>query len=223
VLENMFVAIVPAYNEEKHIGSVVRSLLKQVDRIVVIDDGSSDSTAKEAKSAGAIVICHEINRGQGAAIETGHEYARLVGADYVLHFDADGQFDTNDIKPALTSLKEKRADMLLGSRFLDNRSNLPLVKRHFVLPVGRLVNRILTGVSLTDAHNGFRILNRHALDSIHLSHDRMAHASEITFLAHKANLVIIEFPVKVVYREYGQSAFGGIEIVRDFLFGKVIK
>jgi glycosyltransferase involved in cell wall biosynthesis len=117
VLENMFVAIVPAYNEEKHIGSVVRSLLKQVDRIVVVDDGSSDSTAKEAESAGAIVICHEINRGQGAAIETGHEYARLVGADYVLHFDADGQFDTNDIKPALTSLKEKKSRYAFGFAF----------------------------------------------------------------------------------------------------------
>lgn len=219
----MFIAIVPAYNEEKHIGSVVRSLLQYVDKIVVIDDGSVDSTATEAETAGAIVIRHEINRGQGAAIETGHEYARLAGADYVLHFDADGQFDVHDITPALVELKEKKADMLLGSRFLDNRSNLPLLKRYVVLPVGRFINRMFTGVSLTDAHNGFRILNRHALDSIYLSHDRMAHATEIVFLARQAGLSVIEFPVKVVYREYGQSAFGGIEIIKDFLFGRFIK
>ena len=93
----MFIAIVPAHNEESSIGSVVRSLVRHVDQVVVVDDGSRDATAKEAASAGAVVLRHAINRGQGAALETGHEYARRAGADFVLHFDADGQFDAADV------------------------------------------------------------------------------------------------------------------------------
>jgi len=219
----MFVAIVPAYNEEKRIGSVLRSLFEHVDLVVVVDDSSKDNTAKIARDAGVVVLNHKINRGQGASLETGHEYARQLKADYVLHFDGDGQFDAEDILPALEKLKQTNSDILFGSRFLGGRSQIPSFKKNVLLPLGRAVNRLVTGVKLTDAHNGFRILNKRALAKIRISQDGMAHATEILSLAKINNLKLVEYPVKVTYHEYGQGARGGIKIVRDLVMGKFIK
>ena len=219
----MFIAVVPAYNEEKTIGSVVQSLFDHVDRVVVVDDGSTDRTLEEAQAVGAVVLRHELNRGQGAAIETGHEYARAIGAEHVLHFDADGQFDAGDIRLALVKLKNTAADVLLGSRFLDSRSSLPMVKRHLLLPLARIFHRLTYRTRLTDAHNGFRIVNRRALDSIRITQDRMAHASEIPAQAARAGLKIVELPVRVVYREYGQGMGGGARVIKELILGKFIR
>ena len=219
----MFIAIVPAYNEEKNIGSVVRSLFGHVDEVVVIDDASQDQTVSLAKEAGAKVLSHELNRGQGAALQTGHDYAMSQKADFVLHFDGDGQFDVHDIEPALKFLQEKNTDILFGSRFLDTRSKIPWTKKFFILPVARLVNRFFARISLSDAHNGFRILNKKALECIKISQDRMAHATEIVQLVQKHNLDYVEFPVKVVYREYGQRVSGGFRILKDLFFGRFVK
>jgi len=232
----MFLALVPVYNEEKTIGSVARSLFGRVDQVVVIDDGSEDATAQEGEAAGAIVLRHEINRGQGAALETGHEYARRVGADFVLHFDGDGQFDVADIAPSLQALKESQADVLLGSRFLkksvigDRKSEnqeptlaVPIFKFRIILPLARLFHCVFYRVYLTDAHNGFRILNRRALEHIRITHDRMAHATELVAQAHRAGLRIIEFPVRIVYREYGHGVTEGFVILRDLCVGKFVR
>lgn len=215
-------AIVPAHDEAVTVGAVIASLLSAVDRVVVVDDASTDETAAVARTAGAVVLVHTLNRGQGAALETGHSYARSISADYVLHFDADGQFDAADITPALAALKEHGADILFGSRFLDQRSEVPFVKRYLLLPVARLVHRVLGGAQVTDAHNGFRILNKKALEQIQITHDRMAHATEIPLQAKRYGLRVIEFPVKVTYREYGQGWRGGINILRDLFLGKFL-
>jgi polyprenyl-phospho-N-acetylgalactosaminyl synthase len=219
----MFVAIVPAYNEEKRIGSVVRSLFDHVDKVVVVDDCSSDCTSKVAEKSGAVVLRHKINRGQGAALETGHEYARKNKADYLLHFDGDEQFDVLDIKPALEKLKKTKSDILIGSRYLDNRSNVPYFKKNILHPFARFFNKIFFGIKLSDAHNGFRILNKIALEKIKITQDRMAHASEIPSLTKKYNLKVVEFPIKVTYHEYGQSSLGGFKILKDLIFGKFVK
>ncbi|MBU0597258.1 glycosyltransferase family 2 protein [Patescibacteria group bacterium] len=219
----MFIAIIPAYNEEGHIGSVVRDLFEHVDKVVVVDDGSEDNTVNIAKDLGAEVLQHKINRGQGAAIETGHEYARKVGAEYVVHFDGDGQFDVLDIAPALEKIKEHNADVLFGSRYLDNRSQVPWLKKNILLPLGRIINRIFTGLKLSDAHNGFRILNKKALDNIIITQNGMAHASEIMGLVKENNLTYVEFPIKVTYHEFGQGISGGIKTVRDLLVGRFVK
>jgi len=219
----VLVAIIPAYNEEKNIGPVISGLFNHADKVVVVDDGSVDNTLGEAHLAGAVVFHHEINRGQGAALQTGHEFALKIGADYVVDFDADGQFDVMDIKPALAELQKSDADILFGSRFLDKRSQVPWLKRVILLPLGRLFNRVFFGISLTDAHNGFRILNQRALAQIHITQDRMAHASEIPAQAKKFGLKCIEFPVRVVYREYGQGISGGVRVVRDLVFGKFVE
>lgn len=219
----MFVAIVPAYNEEERIGSVVRSLFEQVDQVVVIDDSSSDNTREEARAAGAIVLTHEINRGQGAALETGHMYARLIGADYVVHFDGDGQFSVDDIESAYRHLQEMRVDIVFGSRYLQKQSRLPWFKRFILHPLGKLVDRLFGGLRLSDAHNGFRLMNRTALDRLILRQDRMAHASEIPALVRKHNLRHSEIPVSVTYHEYGQSAAGGFRVVQDLVVDRFIK
>ena len=219
----MFIAVVPAYMEEKKIGSVARSLFNLVDKVVVVDDGSSDNTAKNAEAAGAIVLRHKINRGQGASLQTGDDYALRLSADYVLHFDGDGQFEVNDVAPALAKLKMANADILFGSRFLGTESNAPWFKKQILFPLARIFNNFFTGLKLTDVHNGFRILNHQALEKIIITHDRMAHATEIIAQTKNNNLKYIEFPVKVVYREYGQGLNEGLYILRDLFFGSFIK
>jgi len=219
----MFIALVPAYNEEKTIGSVVGSLLGYVDEVVVIDDGSRDMTIDRAIEAGATVLVHNINRGQGAALETGHQYARDNQADMVIHFDADGQFDPKEITEARIALQESGADILFGSRFLQKKSSIPFFKKNVLLPIARLVDGVFGSLKLSDAHNGFRMLTKHALSQIYISQDRMAHASEIPQIVLQKKLSYIEYPVTVIYHEYGQSASGGIKILKDLLIAKCIR
>ena len=219
----MLLAIVPAYNEEERIGSVVRDLFEHVDEVVVVDDASSDATVAAARAAGATVLEHRINRGQGAALETGHAYARGKGATHVLHFDGDGQFDVADIAPAQERMDREGVDIIFGSRFLDNRSNVPFLKRVLILPAGRLLDRMTGSVSLSDSHNGFRLLNGRALEHIRITQDRMAHASEIPQLAKAHNLRYSEHPVRVQYHEFGQGALGGVRILRDLITGKFVR
>lgn len=219
----MFFAIIPAYNEEKTIGSVVRSIFPYVDKVVVVDDGSDDKTAEQASATGCVVLRHKLNCGQGASLQTGHEYAKKNGVDFVLHFDADGQFDPMDIEEAKKSIIENNADILFGSRFLDNRSKIPLSKKYLLLPFGRVINNFLTGIKLSDAHNGFRILNSRALELLELNQDRMAHATEILALVKKNNLKYIEHPVKVNYFEYGQNINSGLKTIKDLFLGKFVK
>lgn len=219
----MFVAIVPAYNEEKSIASVISDLLTEVDSVVVVDDASLDATVALAKAAGAVVLQHEINRGQGAALETGHAYARTLGAEYVIHFDADGQFDVADIAPALHELKQKKADILFGSRFLGKNSNVPWTKKNIIFPLGKIINTLFGSVALSDVHNGFRILSSRALEKVVITQERMAHATEIPALVKFHNLSYVEFPITVTYHEYGQSGIGGLHVVKDLITGKFLK
>lgn len=218
----MIMAIVGAFNEEKTIGSVVRDLFRHVEEVVVIDDGSRDHTAERAREAGATVLIHMLNRGQGAALETGHAYARSLRPEFVIHFDADGQFDVTDIPIGLQRVQEMGVDVLFGSRFLDKRSEIPFFKRWIILPVARRLNLWFSSIYLSDAHNGFRILNNRALQKIHLSQDGMAHATEILTLVRIHALRYSEFGVKVTYREYGQGIGGGIRVLRDLLIGRFL-
>lgn len=220
---NMWLAIVPAFNERERIAQVVASLRGVVDEVVVVNDGSRDDTAARAKAAGATVLSHRLNRGQGAALETGHAYARQRGAKYVIHFDGDGQLSVNDIVPAVQFLEEQGADIVLGSRFLKTTENIPWFKRHILLPAARWFHRLLVGLHLSDAHNGFRVLGPRALAHISLTQDRMAHATEILTHIKRHNLRWREFPVTVQYYEYGQGSRGAITIVRDLILGAFIK
>jgi glycosyltransferase involved in cell wall biosynthesis len=219
----MIIAVVPAYNEEKNIGSVVRSLFEIVDKVIVVDDGSADRTFEVAKNAGAHVLKHIINRGQGAALQTGHDFAKKINADYVIHFDGDAQFLASDIPNALEKLKQENCDVLFGSRFLNVNSNLPFFKKRIILPIAKVVNMLFGSIKLSDAHNGFRILNKKALEKVVITQDKMAHASQIPILVKRHNLKYVEHPVCVVYNEYGQGFFAGFKVVADLLFGNFLK
>ncbi|MBU0546057.1 glycosyltransferase family 2 protein [Patescibacteria group bacterium] len=215
----MIVVVVPAYNEEKNIGRVVRGLFENGYKdVVVVDDGSADKTYGTALEAGAKVLRHAVNRGQGAALQTGNDFAVQKGARIVVHFDADGQFNPADIGDALKLMRENEYDVILGSRFLDNRSKMPWFKKKIILPVARVINHVLTGVKLTDAHNGFRVLSRNALEKIDITQDGMAHNSEIVYKIKKYNLKCIEHPVEDQYFKFGQGVGGGLKTIFNLLF-----
>lgn len=220
MFEDVFI-VIPAFNEEERIAPVVRSLRDVgFKNIVVVDDGSKDQTAERALSAGANVFRHAINRGQGAALQTGNAYAQRQSAKIVVHFDGDGQFNPDDIVPAIEVLSRGKYDIVFGSRFLDARSeSMPWIKKKLLLPIGRVLNRLMTGVTLSDAHNGFRVLGAKALNKIAISHDGMAHNSDIVAQVKQHELRFCEHPVEVRYFEFGQGVRGGFTIVRDWCLG----
>ncbi|MFH1030599.1 MAG: glycosyltransferase family 2 protein [bacterium] len=218
----MIIAVIPAYNEEKTISKVVSDVWSHVDQIIVVDDGSRDKTSLLARQAGAIVLRHIINRDQGASLQTGDEYALKIGADIIVHFDADGQHRAGDIDNLVKPIIEGEVEVTLGSRFLEDKSNIPFTKRFFILKPAILLNRILTGLKLTDAHNGLRAFSRKAAEVIKITHDRKAHNTEIPAEINKKGLKWREIPVNIIYNEYGQGFSGGIEILRDLIVRKII-
>ncbi len=219
----MIFCVIPALNEESTLSEVLKSVKDKVDRIVVVDDGSTDNTSAIAASVGAIVLRHPTNRGQGAALETGNEYARRHDADAVVHFDADGQFSAAEISDVLFPVLSGEADAVFGSRFSSKHNQIPAFKRNFIIPVARLVNRIFFGLNTQDPQSGFRALSRKALAEIKIEQSGMAHCSEILHKAAKLGLRIKEVPITVHYHDFGQNFFGGVRIVKDTIIGKLIK
>lgn len=220
----MIFIVIPAFNEERTIGRVISDLFKcGFTNIVVVDDGSVDNTVKEVTNAGAIVISHVVNRGQGAALQTGNEFVLSIGAETIVHFDADGQFNVNDINVGIKKLQEEKLDIIFGSRFLDTRSKVPFFKKYFILPISRAINNQITKINLSDVHNGFRIMNRAAAQKIVITQDQMAHNSEIPRLVKEHNLKFAELPVEVVYFENGQGVSGGFKILWHLLLAKINK
>jgi glycosyltransferase involved in cell wall biosynthesis len=216
--------IIPAYNEEKNITCVVEELVVMypLAKIIVVDDGSKDCTAEAARQVGASVLKHIINRGQGAALVTGTEYALSQWAEIIVHFDADGQFEAKDIAVLVEPIKSGTVEVVLGSRFLNQTNKIPFSKKYFILPLARVVNFLFTGLWLSDAHNGLRAMSRRAAESIKITQDRMAHNSEIIAQVKKNNLKFLEAPVTVKYNRYGQGLSGGIKIIKDLILQKII-
>lgn len=218
------VAIIPAYNEESRVADAVRDASVFVDNVVVVDDCSYDQTFDEALAAGAYVLRHVLNRGQGAALQTGTKFALdKLGADIIVHFDADGQMQGEDIPCMVEALQKEESDIVLGSRFLQNMPEMP-VTRLITLKLGILFTLVISGIKLTDTHCGFRALSRKAASEIVITRDRMAHASEILDLIMVKKLKYIECPVNIKYSQEtlakGQSSLGAITIVKDLLKSK---
>jgi len=220
------VAVVPAYNEVQTIGRVIRDLQPHVDAVVVVDDCSTDATASAVRAAGVTLVKHIINRGQGAALRTGMAYAMQQGADVIVHFDADGQHNPEQIKDLVAPLLAGSADIALGSRFLGRAESIPLTRK-LLLRVATIFSRVTTGLELTDTNNGFRALTRKAVREMELTQDRMAHASEILGQVAQKKLHYVEVPVTITYTTYsvakGQSGWGAVRILRDLAFRKVMK
>jgi polyprenyl-phospho-N-acetylgalactosaminyl synthase len=192
--------VIAAFNEAPRVAHVVSSLTKAGWSVVVVDDGSVDDTATIARSNGAVVLRHVINRGQGAAIQTGLEYCVSIGAKYIVTFDADGQHRASDIPALLEPLRSGTADIVLGSRFLGETIGMPLHRR-CLLKAAVLFTRLTTRLQVTDTHNGLRAMTSATASKIHLREDRMAHASEILHLIASLKLRYVEHPVTIQYRQ----------------------
>lgn len=216
------VVVIPAFNEEKMIKKVISEVAKYVDLIIVVDDGSEDKTYEKAlETKKAIVLKHIINRGQGAALMTGIEKAKELGAQIVITFDADFQHNPKDIPKFVSKIKQGY-DVVLGSRFL-KKNKIPFLKK-IVLKLAIAFTNFIYDINLTDTHNGFRAFSKKALQLIRIKSDRMAHASEIIEQIKKYNLKFIEIPVEVYYTEYskskGQKITNAFRILYELIINK---
>ena len=197
--QNSIWLVIAAYNEAAVIGVVVADLIGCGHSVVVVDDGSIDATASIAGSAGAIVVPHPINLGQGAALQTGIEFALRRGADTIVTFDADGQHRASDVAALIEALMKNDADFALGSRFLGASVAMPFSRR-LLLKAATWFTRVTTGLRVTDTHNGLRAMTRRGASEITLRQNWMAHASELLHEIARSGLRYVEVPVTIEYK-----------------------
>jgi glycosyltransferase involved in cell wall biosynthesis len=213
--------VIPVYNEGAVVGDVLRELVRTFPHVVCVDDGSSDDSAAVVRSVpGVHLVRHPVNLGQGAALQTGVEYARdQPDAAYFVTFDADGQHRVADAAAMVARLVDEEIDVVLGTRFAGaGTTEVPLVKR-FVLRTVVLLAPRNRRLGLTDAHNGLRAFTRTVATVLDLKSVGMAHASEFVALLDHRGWRVAEQPVTIRYTEYsmskGQSLLNGVNILVD--------
>ncbi len=219
--------VVPLYNEAVVIGDVVAAARAAFPKIVCVDDGSRDDSAAVAERAGAVVVRHPVNLGQGAALQTGFEYALGDPAmRYAVTFDADGQHQIDDVVVMLDRIRRGDVHVVFGSRFLDERTKAGVLKK-LVLRLAVAYTNATTGTRLTDAHNGLRVLARPVVERIDITQNRMAHASEIVAQIGAMRLggqpvSYAEEPVHIIYSDYsrskGQSLWNAVNILAELIW-----
>ena len=193
-----FWVVIAAWNEESRIGRVLDGLIPFAPNIVVVDDGSTDGTATEVLKRPVWLLRHALNIGQGAALQTGITFVLKRHASYIATFDADGQHDPTDLPTMFLALKSESADFALGSRFLGRADGIPLIRR-ITLRLAVLFTRLLSNVVLSDTHNGIRVFTRQGAERLHITLDRMEHASQIIDQISASGLKFIEVPVRITY------------------------
>lgn len=193
-------AVIPAYNEAKTIGRVVEETCRYVNQVVVVDDGSTDGTPDLAIRAGAMILKHTHNAGYGASLATGFKYVKDNGANILVVLDADGQHDPSQIPLLVAPIIEGRADMVIGSRFMDDerKSDIPAYRR-FGIGVVNKAWRFASSDSMTDTQCGFRAYSRRAIDGIDITEAGMSASLEVLDQASDNNLKVVEVPVSVRY------------------------
>jgi polyprenyl-phospho-N-acetylgalactosaminyl synthase len=217
--------IIPAFNEATVIRETVEPLTQQGYRVIVVDDASHDNIQARLQGLPVIYARHEINLGQGAAIQTGIDIAREKKANLFVTFDADGQHDPADLKGMIDKLQSGGLDIVFGSRFLPGAATNMSGTRRLTLKIGRLVNYVFSGILLSDAHNGLRVFNGKAASAIDLKENRMAHASEFLLQVKKYGLQFGEYPSHIRYTPYsrkkGQSLLNSIKIFFEMILNKI--
>jgi polyprenyl-phospho-N-acetylgalactosaminyl synthase len=220
--------VIPAYNEAGNdtIGSTVRGIRGAFPNVVVVDDCSRDDTGPQARAAGAHLLRHPVNLGQGAALATGIRYALTEGAYEIVTFDADGQHRVEDALAMVEMRRRAGVDVVLGSRFLGSAEGIPPLRRR-VIRLAASISRLTTGLSVTDTHNGLRVLSRHAAETIVIRQNRMAHASEFLSQIAAHRLSHVEAPTRIVYTEYsltkGQKLTGAFAILKDLAIRRLYR
>lgn len=214
--------VIPLFNEGSVVGDVVREARRTFPHVVCVDDGSRDDSAAQAALAGAHVVQHPVNLGQGAALQTGFEYAlRQPSMRWVATFDADGQHQTSDVVLMLEKARREGLDVVFGSRFLDERTKPGALKK-IVLRLAIAYTNLTTHTRLTDAHNGLRLLSRDVVARLDITQNRMAHASELVAQIGDLRVRYGETPVHILYTDYskakGQSLWNSVNILAELIF-----
>jgi glycosyltransferase involved in cell wall biosynthesis len=227
----MIVAGIPAYNEEKTIAEVILLTQKYVDKIIVCDDGSKDLTAEIAQKLGAIIVQHKRNLGYGAAIQSLFEKAETINADVMLTLDADGQHNPEDIPKLLKPIQAYEADIVIGSRFLEeSKSQVPRYRRLGIKLITKMSNGTVKN-KISDAQSGFRAYNKRAIENLYLQEKGMGISAEILLKAGEQNLRVAEVPIGVKYKGVETSTHNPLRhglnvitaILRLILYEKPLK
>ena len=199
------VVVVPAFNEERFIGSVVLKLKRFSVQVVVVDDGSSDGTAEIAEEAGAIVLRQRQNKGKGMALNAGFRYARDLNPDVIVILDADGQHLPEELPQIIRPVVDGQADIVIGSRYLQNKSTTPLGRRigHGVI---NLVTSLSSGVLVSDSQSGYRAFSQKAYQCAHFYSNGFSVESEMQFLAQEYGLKVKEVPITIRYTDPGKRS-----------------
>jgi polyprenyl-phospho-N-acetylgalactosaminyl synthase len=216
--------VMPVYNEASVVRGVIAELVDLGLTVIAVDDGSSDGSAAEIDAAGALRVTHPINLGQGGALQTGFEAAlRFTDARYIATFDADGQHQAKDLLGMIELIKTGY-DVILGSRFLDGKTEMSWLRRTILKLATKVFNRG-SEVRLTDAHNGLRLVTRNVAAQIDLAHIGMAHASELEQVLTRSHLKVTEYPVHILYTEYsrskGQPLLNSVNILADIVSHRI--
>ncbi|HTL10423.1 MAG TPA: glycosyltransferase family 2 protein [Chitinophagaceae bacterium] len=224
VTDGVIAVIIPAFNPGIELLQICMALLKEKFSIFLVNDGSADTAIFNRLSKLPItVVHHAVNLGQGAALETGITKALEQGSRYFVTFDADGQHPVEAVADLVNTLVKQDVDIVFGSRFLarEGRASLPFAKR-VTLKIARFFDGLLTGIWLTDSHNGLRALNRRAAQALHFTENRMAHATEILWLTRRNRWRYHECAVTVSYGKRAQHPVKSIEIAIDLILRKII-
>lgn len=212
--------LIPAFNEGSTIGQVIRDLRQHGwHNLLVVNDGSTDATASISAQHGVLVLALPTNRGQGAALAAGIAYlGRHFSPDIIVTFDADGQHQAADINSLVEPIRRATTDIVLGSRFLNTASSVPRW-RAMMLRLGVFLTRLISGLAVTDTHNGLRALHRRAYSAIVLADPGMGHASELLYQIGRRRLSYTEVPVTILYptRHSSQPLFHCIPLGFKFL------
>lgn len=223
VMDRVYV-VIAAYNEASAVGAVVAGVRALGYGVAVVDDASRDATAQAARRAGAKVVIHPVNLGQGAALQTGIDYALSLGATHIVTFDADGQHQPSDIPVLLSALRDSRAEIALGSRFLGKAIGMDM-RRRFLLRLSAWFSRLATGLAVSDTQNGLRAMTAYAARHIRIRQNRFAHSLEIIAQMARLKLAYVEVPVTITYTDYsrskGQSLWSGVGIMIDLFLARL--
>jgi glycosyltransferase involved in cell wall biosynthesis len=216
-LGKRIIVIIPAYNEERFIGSVILKLKKFPVEVIVVDDGSTDDTASIAKMAGVVVFRQESNQGKGTALNIGLHAARESSPDVIVMLDADGQHLPEELPQIVSPILAGEADIVVGSRYIQNTSNTPIIRRwghRFI----NLATTLPSGISVSDSQSGYRAFSRRAFELADFHSDGFSVESEMQFLAHEHHLKVMEVPITIRYTDkakrspfsQGMTVLGGI-------------
>lgn len=214
--------VIAAYNETENITKVLNDLEKLQYNVVVVDDGSTDGTSDLIDKFNVYKIRHDLNCGQGAALQTGLEFARKnKDIKVFVTMDSDGQHQIKELKNLIKPIIDGETDVVFGSRFLDKRTKLSLIRR-IVLKAAVIFSKLSTGLPLTDTHNGFRAFSKNVIFQINMERDGMTHASEIVEIVAVKKLKFKEVPVEILYPKFkykkGQSLWNSVNILSDLFF-----